>query len=106
MKKQGVDIVHTDYGAPREDKSKPWNEEAHKACESVLPSRPEPEPAGPEQLAAAQEQAACLRAEGLSWYPDPDPVTGETDETKGTPEQWSSLKRDHADALKKCRPAR
>ncbi|MGW0394599.1 hypothetical protein ACWDYJ_27670 [Streptomyces sp. NPDC003042] len=96
-------IVHTDSGMPREDKSKTWNEEAHKACESQLPPHRKPDPASSEQLAAAQQEAACLRAEGVSWYPDPDPVTAEIDQTKGTPEQWSSLKRAHADALGKCR---
>ncbi|MER6198189.1 hypothetical protein ABT234_12590 [Streptomyces sp. NPDC001586] len=106
LKKQGVAIVHTDYGAPREDKSKPWNEEAHKACEPMLPPRAKPQPAAPEQIAAALKESACLRAEGVSWYPDPDPVTGEIDQTKGTPEQWSALKRDHVDALKKCRTER
>ncbi len=103
LKKHGVAIVHTDYGAPRVDKSKPWNEEAHKACESMLPPRPTPDPVAPEELAAAQKEAACLRAEGVSWYPDPDPVTAEIDQAKGTPEQWSALKRDHVEALKKCR---
>ncbi|MBT2406643.1 MULTISPECIES: hypothetical protein [unclassified Streptomyces] len=100
-------IVRTDSGMPREDKSKPRNEVAHEACESMLPPRRSPDPASPGQLAAARQQSECLRAEGVSWYPDPDPVTAEVDETEGgTPEQWSSLKRDYVEALRKCRPAR
>ncbi|MFF4005859.1 hypothetical protein [Streptomyces sp. NPDC001717] len=91
---------------PREDKTKPWNEEAHKACEPQLPPNRKPAPVTAEQLAAAQREAECLRAEGVSWYPDPDPVTAEIDQTKATPEQWSALKRDHGEALRKCRPKR
>ncbi|MFD7262524.1 hypothetical protein [Streptomyces sp. NPDC059874] len=44
----------------------------------------------------------CMRAEGVSWYPDPDPVTGEFTDRGLTPEQRASLKRNHADALRKC----
>ncbi|MFB6615931.1 hypothetical protein ACFCV9_17240 [Streptomyces sp. NPDC056367] len=43
-----------------------------------------------------------MRAEGVTWYPDPDPVTGEFTDIGMTPEQRASLKRDHADALQKC----
>ncbi|MFJ4779856.1 hypothetical protein [Streptomyces sp. NPDC088762] len=103
LKKQGVEIVYTDYGAPRENKDKPWNEEAHKACASLQPPPPKPQQAGAERLAAARKESACLRAEGVSWYPDPDPITAEIDQTKNTLEEWASLKRDHVEALRKCR---
>ncbi|MFC9296097.1 hypothetical protein ACFTWH_12125 [Streptomyces sp. NPDC057011] len=106
LKKNGVEIVFTDYGAPRENKEKPWNEEAHKACESLTPPPPKPVPASPARLAAAKKESECMRREGVSWYPDPDPVTGEIDQTKNTTEQWASVKRDHVDALKKCQPGR
>ncbi|MFD9723968.1 hypothetical protein [Streptomyces sp. NPDC059072] len=100
-------ITHTDYGAPRVDKDKPQPPEkeaaAQKACESKLPPPPKPQQASPERLAAARKESSCLRAEGIAWYPDPDPVTAEIDDTKGTPEQWSALKREHVDALRKCR---
>ncbi|MCX4527444.1 MULTISPECIES: hypothetical protein [unclassified Streptomyces] len=79
LKKEGVAIVHTDYGAPRVDKSKPWNEKAHKACEPLVPPVPSPQPVSAGRLAAARKESTCLRAEGVSWYPDPDPVTGEVD---------------------------
>lgn len=112
LKEQGLPITHTDYGAPRVDKDKPQPPEkeaaAQKACESKLPppTKPLSQPASPKVLAAAQKEATCLRAEGVTWYPDPDPVTAEIDETKATPEQWSALKRDHIEALRKCRPER
>ncbi|MEU7553938.1 hypothetical protein AB0B01_16590 [Streptomyces sp. NPDC044571] len=107
LKKHGVDIVYRGNGMPYENKDQPWNEEAHTACASLHPAPHSPEPADPDVLAAAQKQAECMRAEGISWYPDPDPVTAEFDQSKGgTPEQWSSLKTEHLDTLRKCRPAR
>ncbi|MFD8631609.1 hypothetical protein [Streptomyces sp. NPDC059533] len=107
LEEQGLPITHTSYGNPRVDKDKPQPPEkeaaAKKACEGKLPPPPKPQQATPERLAAARKEAGCLRAEGITWYPDPDPVTAEIDDRKGTPEQWSSLKREHVDALRKCR---
>ncbi|MEU7065265.1 hypothetical protein ACIGQE_00225 [Streptomyces sp. NPDC053429] len=102
-----MNIVYRGNGMPYVDKTKPWNEEAQAACASLHPAPRTPGPADPDQLAAAQKESECLRASGVSWYPDPDPVTAEIDQRKGgTPEQWSTLKTDHIDALRKCRPAR
>ncbi|MCY0945233.1 hypothetical protein [Streptomyces antarcticus] len=106
LKKEGVAVVYTDYGAPREDKSKPWNEAAHKACASLIPPPPPPVQAGPGELAAARKESACLRAEGITWYPDPNPVTGDVDGSGATAEQWATLKQLHIEALRKCRPDR
>ncbi|MEU6866107.1 hypothetical protein ABZ924_23095 [Streptomyces sp. NPDC046876] len=106
LEKQGVAVVHTDSGVPREDKTKPWNEAAHTACAALNPAPKTPAPPTAEELAAARKQSECLRAEGVTWYPDPDPATGEIDQTKATPEQWAALKTQHTAALAKCRPAR
>lgn len=46
-----------------------------------------------------------MRAKGVSWYPDPDPVTAEVQQKDGgTSEQWQELKRDHLDAYRACMP--
>lgn len=109
LKDQGLKIEHTDYGAPRVDKSQPVETiaAAENACVGKLPPRPKPQQAPPGVIAAAQKESACMRAEGVTWWPDPDPVTGEIDQTKGgTEEQWSRFKIDHIDAVKKCRKPR
>lgn len=106
LEKQGVAIVHTEYGAPRIDKTKPWNAAAVQACESMLPPPPSPEPVGAESLAAARKESACLRAEGVAWYPDPNPVTGEVEQKDATQEQWADFKVKHVEALRKCKQHR
>ncbi len=106
LQKEGVAVVHTDSGAPREDKSKPRNEAAHTACAALVPPPPPPVRAGPDELAAARKESACLRAEGVTWYPDPDPVTAEIDAAGATAEQWATLKQRHVEALRKCRTYR
>ncbi|MFJ1863862.1 hypothetical protein ACIOD1_04460 [Streptomyces sp. NPDC088097] len=105
LKDQGVKISHTDSGAPRVDKDRPVENlaQARKACESKLPPRPGASQAPPEQVAAARAESACLRAEGVAWYPDPDPVTAQVDDRSLTTEQSVELKTRHAAAVKKCR---
>lgn len=98
-------LAYGDGGAPRVvEKDSPEYPAAQLACQALRPSR-SPVQAGPQELAAAQRTSDCMRAEGITWYPDPDPVTGEVKQTAGgTPEQWGSLKRDHMETLLKCMP--
>ncbi|MFJ5552631.1 hypothetical protein [Streptomyces sp. NPDC093225] len=105
LKGQGLEIWHTDSGAPRLDKSQPLDKvaAAEKACFALLPPPPSPQPVPPEEMAAAREETACMRREGVTWYPDPKPVTGEFDDTKLTREQVHSLKTTYAEQLRKCR---
>ncbi|MET9962042.1 hypothetical protein ABZ128_23815 [Streptomyces sp. NPDC006326] len=109
LKGQGVKITHTDYGAPRVDKDDPSAKKlpaAQEACKDKVPPPHSPEPAAPEVLAAARAESECLREQGVTWYPDPDPVTGDISDRAMTPEQVAELKTKHADALKKCRSER
>lgn len=96
---------------PAVDKSEPWTEGASCAsctsCTSKLPPPPSPQPARPgRRLAALRKESAYPRAEGVTWYPHPDPVTARTDDRTATSEQWADLKTHHAPALKKCRTPR
>ncbi|MFD9518791.1 hypothetical protein [Streptomyces sp. NPDC059979] len=103
LKGQGIKIVYTESGTPRVDKTQGLEKmpEAQKACEDKLPPASKPEPASPEALAAAQKEAACLRAEGVTWYPEPDPVTAQVGNL--TPQQQADLRTKHIDAVAKCR---
>ncbi|MFD9534292.1 hypothetical protein [Streptomyces sp. NPDC060010] len=106
LKEHGVPIVLLDSGTPRVDKDKPHDNlaAAEKACESKAPKQTPVTKVDPEVLAAAREEARCLRAEGVSWYPDPDPATGTYDPRAVTPEQTAELRTKHAEATRKCRP--
>ncbi|MEV7525021.1 hypothetical protein [Streptomyces sp. NPDC091371] len=110
LKANGVKITHTDYGAPRVKKDDPASIEklpaAQEACKDKVPPPPSPEPADPKRLAAAQAESKCLRENGVSWYPDPDPVTGQIGDRAVTTEQMTELKTQHLDAVKKCMPDR
>ncbi|WP_371617365.1 hypothetical protein [Streptomyces sp. NBC_00454] len=110
LRDHGVKLTHTDYGAPRVDKddqsARANLPAAQVACEDKVPPRPSPQQADAKTLAAARAQSKCLREQGVSWYPDPDPVTGEIDDRAVTPEQLSELKTKHTEALGKCRPDR
>ncbi|MFD7556000.1 hypothetical protein ACFV9E_15860 [Streptomyces sp. NPDC059835] len=110
LKANGVKIRHTDYGAPRVNKDDPPSLEklpaAQAACEDKAPPPPSPVPADPKILAASRAEARCLRANGVSWYPDPDPTTGNTAVGAVTSEQAAELRTKHMDAMTKCRAER
>ncbi|MBT2469530.1 hypothetical protein J7E97_17000 [Streptomyces sp. ISL-66] len=107
LKQHGQAVVLRDSGMPAVDKSEPWNEEAHAACASKLPPPPpSPEPTRPAQLAALRKESACLRADGVTWHPDPDPVKAQIDDRAATTTQWTDLKTKHTPSLQKCRTPR
>ncbi|MCJ0874071.1 hypothetical protein [Streptomyces sp. AP-93] len=105
MQQHGMTISYGDNGAPHfVEKESPQFLPAQQACLSLLPP-PSPVQAGPQELAAARKSSECMRGRGISWYPDPDPVTGEVQQKDGgTSEQWQALKRDHLDAYRACLP--
>lgn len=105
MEQHGLALSRGEDGALHvADKENPAHAAAEAACAPLLPSRP-PVQAGPRELAAARQSSACMREQGIAWYPDPDPVTGEVRQADGgTPEQWLALKKEHRDALRLCMP--
>ncbi|MFF4320283.1 hypothetical protein [Streptomyces sp. NPDC001568] len=107
LKDNGVPVVLLDNGTPRVDKDKPHETlpAAEAACRSKLPAPVSAPPAAPEVLAAAREESQCVRAEGISWYPDPDPVTGATDERSAPAEQTDEARKKYLEATRKCREA-
>lgn len=106
MQQHGMTVSYGENGAPHfVEKDSPQYPDAQKACLSLLPPLPSPVRASPQELAAARAASECMRAQGISWYPDPDPVTGEVHQGEGgTSEQWQSLKKDHLDAYRTCLP--
>ncbi|MFF3019809.1 hypothetical protein [Streptomyces sp. NPDC057939] len=107
LKDKGVPVVLLDNGTPRVDKDKPHETlpAAEAACRSKLPAPASAAPVTPEVLAAAREESECVRAEGISWYPDPDPVTGTADERSAPAEQTDELRKKYLEATRKCREA-
>ncbi|MEV7612867.1 hypothetical protein [Streptomyces sp. NPDC089799] len=99
LKKEGLAVVYEDNGAPRLAKTDPAEKisAAEKACES---QRPPVEPVSSETLAEEQRWVDCLRRQGLTWIPDPDPSTGTVPLTA---EQMGGLKRQHGAALQECK---
>ncbi|MFJ4779857.1 hypothetical protein [Streptomyces sp. NPDC088762] len=110
LKEHGVKLTRTDYGAPRVDKDEPSAIKnlpaAQEACKDKVPPQDSPGEVDPGVLAAAREEARCLRAEGVSWYPDPDPATGTYPDGAVTSEQAAELRTKHTDAVRKCRQAK
>ncbi|MFG2299163.1 hypothetical protein [Streptomyces sp. NPDC048603] len=99
LKEQGLTLEYTDNGAPRLAKTDPLDKmsAAEKTCEPLLPPA---EPISAGQLAEEKRWVECLRRQGLTWAPDPDPSTGVV---PMTPEQTAELKTKRTDALENCR---
>jgi hypothetical protein len=101
---QGLTLQDPGSGEKRVDKDA--NEpaaitKAEAACASKLPARGQADPAA---LAEARKISECVRREGVTDYPDPDPRTGEVAVDGALGEK---LKGDQKviEALKKCSPA-
>ncbi|MFJ4781496.1 hypothetical protein [Streptomyces sp. NPDC088762] len=66
--------------------------EAEEACQSLVPEKP----VTPEQHTAAAEFTACMRANGIAEFPDPDPKTARHDYerlgVKGTTQGDAAMK--------------
>ncbi|MFB7370385.1 hypothetical protein ACFC0D_11135 [Streptomyces sp. NPDC056222] len=74
---QGLTLQDTGSGEKRVDKdaNKPDAiTKAEAACVSKLPAQGQADPAA---LAEARKISECMRKEGVTDYPDPDPKTGE-----------------------------
>ncbi|MCJ0868672.1 hypothetical protein [Streptomyces sp. AP-93] len=96
LKEKGLPMKETDSGIPVVDSSKAdltKVKEAEAACES----RRSVPPATPEELAAAKTFTACMRANGVANFPDPDPKTAQHDMEelglKESPEGGNALKK-------------
>lgn len=83
----GIPVVDSDRADPAKVK------EAEGACES----RRSVPPVTAEQLAEAREFTACMRANGIAGFPDPDPRTARHDteelDPKSSPEGFAALKK-------------
>ncbi|MFG2299159.1 hypothetical protein [Streptomyces sp. NPDC048603] len=102
LEKQGLKVETSEGGSPRLDKTAPAEKisAAERACASLLPKPPERR-ATAKEISDARKHSACMRAEGISWFPDPDPMSGEYDTLSN--DQVGELKTKHVDALAKCR---
>ncbi|WP_328620629.1 hypothetical protein [Streptomyces sp. NBC_00354] len=96
LKEKGLPMKETDSEIPVVDSAKadPAKvKEAETACES----RRSVPPVTPEQLAEAKELTACMRANGVANFPDPDPRTAQHDMEKlglkESPEGWAALQK-------------
>ncbi|MFD3936083.1 hypothetical protein ACFWSF_13835 [Streptomyces sp. NPDC058611] len=96
LKEKGLPMKETDSGIPvvdsgRADPAKV--REAEGACEN----RRSAPPVSAEQRAEAREFTACIRANGIAGFPDPDPWTARHDleelDPKSSPEGFAALKK-------------
>ncbi|MFD7258548.1 hypothetical protein [Streptomyces sp. NPDC059874] len=81
LKEKGLPMKETDSGIPIVDSSKADPVKV-KEAESACDSRRSVPPATPEQLAEAKALTACMRANGVPNFPDPDPKTADHDTEK------------------------
>ncbi|MEV7612862.1 hypothetical protein [Streptomyces sp. NPDC089799] len=102
LEKKGLKVEISEGGSPRLEKTESVEEitAAERACASLLPEPPERR-ATARELSDARNYTACMRAEGISWFPDPNPVSGEFDTLSN--DQVAELKTEHVDVLAKCR---
>ena len=82
MRRQGVPMLDrlTDEGRPQVDKTKVDPDRlgpAMERCRALLPPAEATKRPAPQDVERMRAYASCLRAHGLSEYPDPDPDTGE-----------------------------
>lgn len=96
LEEKGLPMKETDSGIPvvDSDRADPVRvKEAEDACASrrSLP------PVSAEQMAEAREFTACMRANGVARFPDPDPLTARHDleelDPKSSPEGFAALKK-------------
>ncbi|MFG2236104.1 hypothetical protein ACGFNX_39980 [Streptomyces sp. NPDC048723] len=78
LKEKGLPMKETDSGIPIVDSGKADPVKVREA-ESACDSRRSVPPATPEQLAEAKALTACMRANGVANFPDPDPKTADHD---------------------------
>ncbi|MFD9410877.1 hypothetical protein ACFWBN_28170 [Streptomyces sp. NPDC059989] len=96
LKDKGLPMKDTPSGIPVVDDSADPDKvkEADRACESLVPVAP----VSAEQHAEARDFTACMRANGIAEFPDPDPRTARHDyehlDLKGS--------REGVDALQAC----
>ncbi|MBT2476704.1 hypothetical protein [Streptomyces sp. ISL-94] len=94
LKEKGLPMKDTPSGIPVVDDSTADPaavKEAERACESLVPVTP----VTAEQHAEARDFTACMRANGIAEFPDPDPQTARHDmerlDLKGSPEGVAAL---------------
>ncbi|MFF3086495.1 hypothetical protein ACFVRB_15805 [Streptomyces nojiriensis] len=96
LKEKGLPMKETDSGIPIVDSSKADPAKV-KEAESACDSRRSVPPVTPEQLAEAKKLTACMRANGVADFPDPDPKTAEHDmeklRLKESPEGFAALQK-------------